>query len=291
MENNLEIHNLTKSYDGFTLDHVSFSLPKGAIMGLIGANGAGKSTTMKLLLDIIRRDSGEITLFGQENTKVDLKQDVGVVFDESNFPEALTVDKIETIMRHIYRNWDSKEFNRNLRRFHLPKTKKAIKEFSRGMKMKLSLAVALSHHAKLLLLDEPTSGLDPIVRNEILDIFLEYIEDEECSILLSSHITTDLEKIADYITFINRGKIVLSESKDDLIYNYGVLKGGKEDLRRMNKAGLIGLRENAYGFEALVADKEAAARKYPNAVIDAAGLEDIMLFVVEDAKHHAEQGR
>lgn len=210
MSNVLEIKNLTKYYDGFTLDNISLALPQGSIMGFIGENGAGKSTTIKLILNVIHRDRGEVKIFGRDNLIYDseLKQSVGVVYDESNFPESMTPKNINVILCRIYRNWDQQAFFRYLDQFALPADKE-LKTFSRGMKMKLSIAVALSHQAKLLILDEPTSGLDPVVRDEILDIFLDFIQNEEHSIFLSTHITSDIEKIADYIAFIHQGKIVL----------------------------------------------------------------------------------
>lgn len=279
-ENILEISGLSKQYQNFRLNNISFVVPKGSIMGLIGSNGAGKTTTIKLILDLIHRETGEIQIMGEENTKVELKQEIGVVFDENNFPETLTIFQVGKIMSSIYQNWNQEQFHQYCVRFALP-GKKIIKEFSRGMKMKLNLAVALSHHAKLLILDEPTSGLDPIVRNEILDIFQEFIAEEERAILLSSHITTDLEKIADYITLIDQGELIFSKNKDDLIYQYGMMKGKKDDISKIDSNDYVSIRTNQYGFEALVKDKEKAQKKYPDCVFDPASLEDIMLFSVQ----------
>lgn len=275
----LKMDDVSKHYPNFSLEHISLELPKGCIMGLVGANGAGKTTTIKLILDLIPKESGNISLFGQDYKDKELRQDIGVVFDENNFPENLTPAQIEKIMKNIYRGWDTERYHQLLVRFGLTAPKKTVKDFSRGMKMKLSLAVAMGHRAKLLILDEPTSGLDPIVRNEILDLFLEFIEDEECSILLSSHITSDLEKVADYITIIDNGKVLLSESKDELIYQYGIVKGGKEGLAALKHGDCLGMIQNSYGFEALVSDKELARRNYPDMVVDSASLEDILMLL------------
>jgi ABC-2 type transport system ATP-binding protein len=207
----LVIKNLTKEYKDFTLDHVSFSVPKGSIMGFVGENGAGKTTTIKAVMDLIHTDDGEISVLGSDsrNMATDIRAQIGVVFDGSNLHDNLNTGNINTIMKSIYPNWDEKIYLEYIKKFQLPE-KKIIKEYSRGMKMKLSIVIALSHHSKLLILDEATSGLDPMVRDEILDIFLEFIQDEEHTILLSSHIISDIEKIADYVTFIHQGKIVFS---------------------------------------------------------------------------------
>ena len=276
----LEVKGICKSYGAFQLDHVSFQLPKGAIMGLIGENGAGKSTTIKLILDLIRRDQGEILLFGQDNRKVELKQQIGVVFDENHFPEVMTPLQVGKMLEKIYSSWNGQQYQKLLSQFGLD-GKKQIKDLSRGMKMKLSLAAAICHGAKLLILDEPTSGLDPVVRNEILDLFLEFIQDGERSILLSSHITSDLERAADYITFIHEGRVLLSGSKDDMLYGYGILKGGREQLSKVRKSDYLGLRTSDYGFEALVSDRQEAQRRYPELLVDRVTLEDIMLLMIK----------
>ncbi|NMB38848.1 MAG: ABC transporter ATP-binding protein [Firmicutes bacterium] len=277
MENVLEIKGLTKRYDGFTLDNVNLALPKGNIMGFIGENGAGKSTTIKLILNVIHRDSGEVKVFGRDNIEYEneIKENIGVVYDESNFPDTLNAGNINTIMKNIYKNWDQDAFDHYLKKFSLPR-KKDIKSFSRGMKMKLAIATALSHQAKLLILDEPTSGLDPIIRDEILDIFLDFIQDEEHSIFLSTHITSDIEKIADYIAFIHQGKIVFVESKDVLLDTYGVLKCRTSEFDALDKTFVKGYRKNKFGVEALV-EKHKLKEQY---TIDHASIEDIMLFTV-----------
>lgn len=279
MEYSLEVNNLTKQYNTFLLDNVNLNLKPGSIMGFIGENGAGKSTTIKSILNLIHKDKGDIKIFGLDNmqNETEIRQNIGVVFDECRFHDTLYAKDIDTFLSKIYTNWDSKLYFHYLDQFQLP-AKKFIKEFSRGMKMKLSIAAALSHKPKLLLLDEPTSGLDPIVRTEILDVFLEYIQNEDNSILISSHITGDLEKIADYITFIHKGKILLSESKDDIIYSYGILKCKQSDFSRIDTNDIVTFQKNNYGYEILIANKSKIMRKYPNYVVDNASLEDIMLF-------------
>lgn len=278
MENLLEIKGLTKRYDGFTLDSIDLAIPKGCIMGFIGENGAGKTTTIKLILNLIHRDQGLIKVFGLDNQKHELqiKQDLGVVFDESNFPDSILVPHVDAVMKRIYRNWDSNTFYNYIEKFSLP-TKKEYKSFSRGMKMKLSLAVALSHNPRLLLLDEATSGLDPVIRDEILDVFLEFIQDEEKSIFVSSHIISDIEKIADYIVFIHQGRIVFAESKEDLARNYGILKCTIADFETLEQQYIKGYRKNQFGVEALVL-KEHFKKGY---LVDPASLEQIMLFTIK----------
>lgn len=275
MENVLEIRKLSKKYDEFYLDNINLSLPKGCIMGFVGENGAGKSTAIKLILNLIHRDSGEISVFGKDNIEYEkqIKEEIGVVLDESSFPDNMKAADISIIMKNIYKNWDEHIFYNYLGRFNI-KQNKAIKDYSRGMKMKLSIAVALSHNARLLILDEATSGLDPIVRDEILDIFLEFIQNEEHSIFISSHIISDLEKIADYITFIHKGKIIFSETKDKLLYDYGILKCSHGDFERLDKEIIVGYRENQFGVEALV-KRSKLNRSF---TVDHASIEDIMLF-------------
>lgn len=274
----VEFKNVTKRYDGFKLDNVSFALPRGCIMGLIGANGAGKSTVIKLMLDIIKKDGGDIEVLGTDSRDLtnELKEKIGVVFDESSFPENLKLKEIEKVLANIYKNWDRAAFSKYVKEFGLSK-EKAVKDFSRGMKMKLSIACALSHHAELLILDEATSGLDPIVRDEILDIFLDFIQDENNSVLISSHITSDLEKICDYITFINNGSIVMSEEKDIILEKYIVVKGDADEIERIPRENIIGMRKNKFGAEALA----EAAYVYPGLVTEPADLETIMLFNIK----------
>lgn len=287
MNNAIEVHGLTKTYRGssFKLDDISFSLPKGSIMGFIGENGSGKTTTIKAILNLFHYDSGDISILGMDSQKreLEIKQQIGVVFDEGCFYDTLRAKDVSLIMRNIYKNWNDKTFLSYLEKFDIPMNI-TVKQYSRGMKMKLSIAVALSHAPKLLILDEATSGLDPVVRNEILDEFLEFIQDEEHSIFISSHITSDLEKIADYITFIHKGKLVLSDSKDTLLNEYGLLKCGNETFHKIDRSDIIGSRTNQFGYEVLVSDRRQAKRKYPDCVIDHVSLEEIMLYYVKGGR-------
>lgn len=281
MQASLQAENLTKQYPGFLLDHVSFVLPKGAIMGLIGENGAGKSTTIKAILDLIHTDEGRVTFWGKElASSPKLKEDIGVVFDGINFYETLTPVKVGRITAAAYRQWDDRLYRDYLTRFGLPLNKE-IKSFSKGMKTKLCIAVALSHHPKLLILDEATSGLDPVIRDDILDVFLDFVQDEEHSILMSSHISTDLEKIADYITFIHQGKVLFCKSKDELRYQYGVIRCGAEQFRNIDPRDILTWRKETYQYSVLVADKEAAKRRYPDTVVDDATIDDILVLYVK----------
>lgn len=280
-ENAIEITNLSKSYDGFSLQNVNMKVPKGSIMGFVGQNGAGKTTTIRSILNMITTDSGEITILGYDNRKEEqlAKEDIGVVFDEMGFHKVLSPSHLNKMFRNIYQNWDEEVFFGYLDRFGLPRKKK-VGHFSRGMQMKLQIAVALSHHARLLIMDEPTSGLDPIVRNEMLDVFLEFVEDDEHSILLSSHITSDLERIADYITFIDRGKILISDERLAILEKHGLIKCGKEDVKRIEKHYVLGKRMSQFGAEVLVQDKENCKKEYPDLLVEDVNLEEVMLFCV-----------
>ena len=281
MDNNLEVRNLTKQYADFTLDHVSFSIPKGTIMGLIGENGAGKSTTINAILDLIHKDDGTVTFWGQElSSAKQLKEDIGVVFDGINFYETLTAAKVGKISQTAYKQWDDRLYREYLNRFQLP-TDKEIKTFSKGMKMKLCIAVALSHRPKLLILDEATSGLDPVMRDDILDVFLEFVQDEEHSIMISSHITTDLEKVADNITFIYHGKVLFCKAKDELLYQYGIVRCGAAVFDEIDKSEILAYRKEDYQWNVLVADKQKARRRYKNTVVDDATIDDILLLYVK----------
>ena len=281
MDNILEVRNLTKQYADFTLDHVSFSIPKGTIMGLIGENGAGKSTTINAILDLIHKDDGTVTFWGQElSSAKQLKEDIGVVFDGINFYETLTAAKVGKISQTAYKQWDDRLYREYLNRFQLP-TDKEIKTFSKGMKMKLCIAVALSHRPKLLILDEATSGLDPVMRDDILDVFLEFVQDEEHSIMISSHITTDLEKVADTITFIHQGKVLFCKAKDELLYHYGIIRCRAAVFDEIDKSEILAYRKEDYQWNVLVADKEKARRRYKNAVVDDAAIDDILLLYVK----------
>lgn len=284
-ENAIEIKDLTKKYDGFTLDNISFSVPKGSIMGFIGQNGAGKSTTIKAILNVITTDGGSISLMGMDNIKheYEVKEEIAAVFDELPFDEIFTANEISIIMSGLYANWNEEKYFEYLDRFGLPRKKKCGK-FSKGMKMKLQIAAALSHGAKLLIMDEATTGLDPIVRNEILDIFREYIQDEDNSILMSSHITSDLEKIADCVTFIDRGKILISGYKDDILETHGVIKCTRKDCESIDISCVVSTRLNDFGAEVMVSDRQTANQKYPSLTIDSTTLEEIMLFYVNKDK-------
>ena len=281
MDNILEVKNLTKKYADFTLDHVSFSIPKGTIMGLIGENGAGKSTTIRAILDLIHKDDGTVTFWGQKlSSTKQLKEDIGVVFDDINFYETLTAAKVGKISQTAYKQWDERLYRGYLNRFLLPADKE-IKTFSKGMKMKLCIAVALSHKPKLLVLDEATSGLDPVMRDDILDIFLEFVQDEGHSIMISSHITTDLEKVADNITFIHQGKVLFCKAKDELLYHYGIIRCGAAIFDEIDKSEILAYRKEDYQWNVLVADKEKARRRYKNTVVDDATIDDILLLYVK----------
>ena len=276
----LVIQGLTKRYKDFTLDHISFTVPRGSIMGFIGENGAGKTTTIKAVLDLIKADEGHVSILGYPTDKlpVDVKEAIGVVFDGSSLHDNLNVKNINSIMKNIYKSWDVARFTHYIKRFELP-TKKILKEFSRGMKMKLSIAIALSHNSKILILDEATSGLDPMVRDEILDIFLEYIQEEDHTIFLSSHIISDIEKVADYVTFLHKGKIVFSENKDELIYQYGILHCRREDISGIDRNYIVGIRENSFGADVMIKKKDEFMKHYRQFTIDRTSIEEIMLFI------------
>ena len=281
MDTILRVENITKKYAGFQLDHVSFDLPKGMIMGLIGENGAGKSTTINAILDLIKKDDGTVTFWGQElSSSKQLKEDIGVVFDGVNFYETLTPAKVGKISEKAYKQWDEYLYRDYLKRFGLPLDKE-IKTLSKGMKMKLCIAVALSHKPKLLILDEATSGLDPVMRDDILEVFLDFVQDENHSILMSSHITTDLEKVADYITFIHQGKVLFCKTKDELRYKYGIIRCGAAVFDQIDKSEILAYRKDDYQWNVLVADKENARKKYKAAVVDDATIDDILLLYVK----------
>ena len=285
MKNVIELKNVSKDYGDFKLDNISFEVPEGCVCGFIGQNGAGKTTTIQLILDTIARDSGEITLFGKsvDGDSASLREDIGVVFDEMGFHEFLTAKQINTIMKNVYKNWDEALYFDYLKRFSLP-SKKACGSFSRGMRMKLQIATALSHGAKLLIMDEPTSGLDPIVRNEMLQIFREYVVKENHTILLSSHITGDLEKLADEVVFIDGGRIVIKGNKDEILEKHGIIKCKKEELAGIDKELIVSYELSSMGAEILVNDVNTARKLYPNMVIEQAGLEDIMIYYVNSSK-------
>ena len=280
MENIIELKSLRKEYDEFTLNDISFKLPYGFIMGLIGPNGAGKTTIIKLIMNLIKKDSGEIYIFGKDHiiNEMEVKSRIGFVYDTSNFYEHLTLKQMKSLIAPFYKAWDEAMFKKYIAEFDLPLNKK-INTLSRGMKMKYALTMALSHHADLIVMDEPTSGLDPVFRKQLLGILSGVIQDERKSILFSTHITSDLEKTADYITFINKGELIFSHSKDEIFENYGLVKGGKEILNQKSREFFTGIHVHNYGFEALTSDIQEARRKFKsNAVVEKATLEDIMVF-------------
>ncbi len=280
--NAIETKGLCKSFGDFQLKDIELTLPTGCIMGLVGKNGAGKSTTIKLIMDALERDSGSVKVLGTDNKAkefIETKEDIGIVLDEAYFPEVLTAKNINLVLRNTYKHWDEKQFFSYLSRFSLPDNKQ-FRDFSRGMKMKLAIAVALSHSPKLLILDEATSGLDPVVRDEILDIFNEFTRDPGHSVLLSSHIVSDLEKICDYIAFINNGRLQLCEEKDRLMERFGIIRCGKEELEAIPEAAVRGVKQGKYGNEVLV-ERQRVADCFN---VEHASLEDIILFMVREDK-------
>lgn len=283
--NVIELKGVSKDYGDFKLDDVSFSVPEGSVCGFIGQNGAGKTTTIQIILDAINRDSGEVNVFGKSMDKdsAALRENIGVVFDEMGFHDFLNAKQINTIMKNVYQNWDQEKYFEYLKLFSLP-VKKACGSFSRGMRMKLQIATALSHGAKLLIMDEPTSGLDPIVRNEMLQIFREFVVEEDHTILLSSHITGDLEKLADEVVFIDGGKIVLKGNKDEMLEKHGILRCKKDELKNINEALIVSAEISGLGAEVLVNDRKAAKKLYPEMIIEPADLEEIMIYYVNRAK-------
>ena len=282
MENNIELKNVSKSYKGFTLKNISFNVPQGSIVGLIGENGAGKTTTIKSILNITNAE-GSVTIFGKDSKKAEkeIKNDIGVVLDDSFLSDYLTAKHVNSIMKDVYKTWNEGKYINLLKQFDLPKDK-LIKDFSSGMKMKLKIATAIAHNPKLLILDEPTSGLDPVVRNEILDMLRKYIEEDETrSILLSTHITSDLEHISDYIVFIEKGKMVFDLPTNELLENYGIIKCSKEDFSRLDEKDYIKYKKEKYQYEVLTSNKDTIRRKYNITTIDKPSIEDIMLFYIK----------
>lgn len=279
--NAIEIKNLTKNYPGFTLGPLDLTLPSGCILGLVGENGAGKSTTIKLILDMVRRDGGTITVLGRDNREnLHLtKEDIGVVLDEVGIPDCLDTRKVGKVMSGIYRNWDQSAYERYLKELSIP-VGKLFKDFSRGNKMKLGIAIALSHKAKLLILDEATSGLDPVIRDEVVTLFHEFTREPGNSVLISSHIVSDLEKLCDYIAFLHKGKLLLCEEKDVLLGEYGIVRGTAEQLSALAHSDIIGSKTNAYGGEVLV--KRSAVPG--NLTVSPITIEELFLFMIKEAK-------
>lgn len=284
MNSAIEVRGLCKHYRDFSLRDVSFTVPGGSIMGFIGENGAGKTTTIKSILGLLHTDGGSISVLGRDpvTDRRTIGQDIGVVLDGSFFYEGMRAKDISAVMSRLHGRWDKESFASYCKRFALP-MEKPFKEFSKGMRAKLALTTALAHHPKLLVLDEATSGLDPVVRSEMLDLFLEFIQDEEHSILLSSHITSDLEKVADYITFIHEGKIVFSKTKDDILEQYGVVKCEKARAASLAGAHILGRRDSKFDAELLVDNRPEVARLYPGILTEQATIDDIMTFFAKGA--------
>lgn len=286
MKNVIEIKNLKKSYDEkFKLEVLNLNIQSGTIVGLIGENGAGKTTLIKSILNIIKINSGNVNIFGKEYRKYEneIKEEIGVVLDNMFFPELLTPNEINNVMKDIYKNWDKQLYYKYLKEFNLPE-KKQIKTLSKGMRKKLEIATALAHHPKLLILDEPTSGLDPIVRNEVLDIFLKFIKDEEHTILLSTHITSDLEHIADKIIFIDNGKIVLDEARDEILEDYAILKCDIDKFDKIQNQDIVKYKKNKYSYDILIKDKDKLSKKYEEFIIDKITLEELMILMIKGEK-------
>ena len=281
----VSIKDLEKRYPAFRLSIDELNIPSGTIIGLIGENGAGKTTLIKAILNIIHKDKGTVSIFGKDSEKeeLDIKEDIGVVLDNAFFPELLTPKNIDGIMKEVYRNWKSEDFHAYLRDFGID-VKQQLKAMSKGMRKKVEIAAALAHHPKLLILDEATSGLDPIVRKEVLDLFLDFIKDDEHTIIMSTHITSDLEHIADYIVFINKGSIVLNETRDEIIDNYGILKCDIDSFAKIDSSDIVSFIKNRYDYEILVKDKEACRAKYEGFIIDNITIEDLMLLMIKGGK-------
>lgn len=281
-ENALEVYRLSKRYPDFLLDEVSFAVPRGTIVGLIGENGAGKSTTIKAILNLVKKDAGQIEILGRKEQEIDFdtRNRIGVVFDKHNFPASMSPNNLGKLLEAVYPLWDRKLYGELLKKLSLPVNRK-IKKLSKGMKMKLAIAVALSHHSEILILDEATSGLDPIVRDDILDVLLEFVQEENHSILVSSHITSDLEKIADYIVFLHEGRVVFNKPKDELRYYYGIMKCGAAQFEKIDRADIVAYRKQDFEWQILVADRNEAQKKYPDSIIDPATLDDIMLLFIK----------
>ena len=278
----LEVKNLKKSYGEFSLKGLNFKLEKGYIMGFIGPNGAGKTTTIKLIMNLIKKDAGNINIFGMDNVRYEkeIKEKIGFVYDQNVFYGVLTINEMKNIVSGFYKNWDESKFENYIKRFDL-NPDSVIDKLSKGMKIKFAIALALSHNAEFIIMDEPTSGLDPVFRSELMDILYSIIQDEDMSIFFSTHITSDLEKIADYITFINKGSIVFSESKDDILERYAIVKGPLNLLDNDIRKEFAGIRETRSGFQGLVFDKKRAEMLFKGSCrIEKASLEDIMVYTV-----------
>ncbi len=276
MQNVLEVKNLTKKYKDAGIENINFNVPKGSIVGLIGRNGAGKTTIIKTILDITKKDSGEVIILDDNTFSIKTRNDIGVVFDGDTFHDSLNIIKLNKILKNIYKDWNEEKYFNYANNMKLPLNKK-FKQFSKGMKMKLSIIVSLSYDAKFLILDEPTSGLDPVIRDEILEIFLDFIQDENKGILVSSHITSDLEKVADYIVFIDKGKVIFFESKDKILYEYGILRCSQEHLAEIDKDYILTKIKKNYGYDIIVNNKEEIKENYPHLIVDNCSIDEFMI--------------
>lgn len=272
--NTIEIKNLNKSYKSFKLKDINLNLVQGTVTGIIGENGAGKTTLIKCILDIIKYE-GDIKIFGKK-LDIESKENIGVVLNEGFFTESLKIKEIESVLKTAYKNWDSNYFYELVEKFKIPRDKK-YKELSTGNKMKLKIAIALSPHPKLLILDEPTSGLDPVIRDEILDIFFEFIKEEDSTILFSSHITSDLEKVADYITFISHGELIFFDSKDEILYKYGILKTSEDDISKYDNKYFIKKKKTKYNIDILIDNREEFSERYKDAIVERPTIDEIMV--------------
>lgn len=283
MQNSIEIRNMNKEYKNFTLRNINLDIPSGSIVGLIGENGAGKTTIIKGMMGIINTKSDSIQILNKDYQDKSLKNDLAVVLDDSFFTETLKVKDVSSIMKDIFNNWDHHLFNKYMEKFTIPKNSK-IADLSKGMRKKLEIATALSHHPKLMILDEPTSGLDPVIRDDILEIFREFIQDENHSILLSSHITSDLESIADYLVFINHGEIIFNETKDNIMNHYGIMRISEAGFETLDDNDIIRYRKNAYNYDVLVANRKELKKKYNDVIIDPITIDELMVLYIKGEK-------
>ncbi|MDY4975912.1 MAG: ABC transporter ATP-binding protein [Clostridia bacterium] len=277
--NALELSEVSKKYSSFQLGPVSLSLPRGCIMGLIGENGAGKSTLIKLILNMIQKDGGTVSVLGQNHKTVSVKEDLGVVLDEVGYPDCITPQQLNLILKNVYQNWDEEIYFSLLNQLSLP-PRREFKQFSRGMKMKLGIAAALSHHPKLLILDEATNGLDPVVRDEVTELFSEFTREESHAVLISSHIVSDLEKLCDYIAFLHQGKLLLCEEKDRLLEQYVSVYGTAEQISVLPAGAVIGRKEMPYGVQAVVKKDLLPAGTETSRI----GIEDLFLFMAKEER-------
>lgn len=285
MNHAIEVKNLNKNYDEFSLKNINFTVPSGTVVGLIGQNGAGKSTLISAMLGLIDSQYEMNKLLGKDikQNEKDIKEDIAVIFDQTHYNQEFTPLFIGKILSKIYKTWDQNKFIDYLDKFNIPKSKK-IKKFSKGMKMKMEFALAFSHDTKLLILDEATSGLDPIFRNEVLDILREYTEDENHSILISSHITSDLDKIADYIAFIDNGEILFTKPYDEIRDEYGMLTCKEETFKTLNEEDIIAYQKETYGYKVLLKNKHEIRKIFTDLVIENASIEDVMLYYIKGDK-------